>query len=343
MLALIPASGQPWPVLVLDLAACALAGLTARWPGPAATGLALVLAAYPFLPDGWATLGEYSALIPILGAGIRGRARVRATLTVTYFVILAAITWMAAPTVGGFVGGCLVWAFMIAVVWIVGNTVAALAEAHRRELVTDQVQQRQAIALDMHDTVARSLTHLRLSLERAVSRQGVSIEDLNRLRDESEQAARELRLVMNVLASTSPEVPAPPPATPLGTALSEGEQTLRGHGFSPTTTIVGDLARLDDECSRLLGAVAHEAIHNITKHAAPGSACTVLATIEPALATLTFANRIGVASPTASAGLGLSATASRLTARGGLVVTTRAESEWLLRARLPLTPLKLGS
>lgn len=86
-------NNQPWPAIALDLGACLAAALTALWPRTAGTVLVGVLTLYLVIPPGWATMGEYAALIATLGAGRRSRPSVREATVATYYDLLLVLPY----------------------------------------------------------------------------------------------------------------------------------------------------------------------------------------------------------------------------------------------------------
>lgn len=128
--------GAGWTV-ILDVAAAVLAGLTVRWPVWAGTGLGLLLVGYLFLPETAATMGEYAPLVPILGAGMRGQRRQRAWMSGGFGAVLAALTYQDYPGSPLFLLGVLVWAVLIAVLWLIGNLFTAYRRADSTRPLTD--------------------------------------------------------------------------------------------------------------------------------------------------------------------------------------------------------------
>ena len=72
------ATGQPWQIMALDLAACTAAAAAGRWLVPGSLALGAVLKVYLVIPTEWGSLGEYAGLIAIIGTGMRRQSRAQA-------------------------------------------------------------------------------------------------------------------------------------------------------------------------------------------------------------------------------------------------------------------------
>ncbi len=330
---------QPWQPMALDLIACAVAAVTPRWPRAAGVALGAVLATYVLMPAPWATLGEYTLLIPILGTGMRGHRRTRAAMTAGYFVILAAISWNDAPPGRNPVIGWVLWAVLIGALWLIGNVFLATAEAHRKARRADLLLQRQAIARDLHDTVARSLARVVMATERARIHGFASDSDLATIADAAGRGNEELRWVMAILhdPAESPQLGAAA-ETPLEHALADAESELRRHGFSVAVSVHGPLERLTAEQAEVLGAVTAEAAENIVKHAEPDTACAVILDIDDLAAQLVFVNRPGPRPPDTGqfASMGLRNIRDRLARVGGELSVDDDPEQWTTHIFVPL-------
>lgn len=330
-------TGRPWPPLALDLAACIAAALSGRWPRSSAVVLGILLGTYLVIPPGWATMGEYALLIPILGAGMRGRRLLRLVESVAYWLILVGLMLQNAPSFAGGLLGGLVWAVLIGLQWLIGNVFVTVADAHRQAHRAAIVLQRQQVALELHDTVARSLSTLAMTAERARLRGAASPDDLDLIARTASDSVGQLRQVITLLGSPDAGPPAERTPTALPDVLASAEAALARHGFTPRVHVSGDPELLGTEAGELLGAASAEALHNIVTHGDPDRACLVSAEITPTGAVLQFANAPrGDAQATHGTSLGLGALRQRIEAAGGRVTAGRADSQWLTRVDLPL-------
>ena len=194
--------GRAWQGVALDLLICAVAAGTGRWPRVTAVALAVVMVAYLLIPRSWTTMGEYAPFIPILGSGMRGATRLRALMTIGYFPLsVGRIFALAAPDQASAIAGSLLWAVLIAILWLIGNAFTAVIEAQRKARAAELGLMRQELTRELHDTVARSLTRVTLAAERARLRGGASEDDLALISDTAADGIRQLRWVMSLLAS----------------------------------------------------------------------------------------------------------------------------------------------
>lgn len=332
-------SQQPWQVFALDLAACGAAALTFRWPRAAGLALGLVLACYVPLPDDWGTMGEYAPLIPILGTGMRGANRTRLAMTAGYGALLGVLAWGSAPTPLSAVAGWAVWAMLIGVLWLIGSVSHAAVQAQERARAAELVLQRQAVAAELHDTVARSLTMVIMTAQRAALRGERSSAELERIIAAAENSMRELRLVMSLLAAPDPDLDVSVQHTSLTDALESGVTQLREQGFDVSKAVRGDLSAMSEPEAVTLGTAAQEAIANIAKHAVPGSSCAIILEVADGVAELAFVNgrSNSAESPAAGQHLGLWGMRERLHRAGGEVLVHHTVRQWITTVRLPLS------
>jgi signal transduction histidine kinase len=328
-----------------DLAACVVAAATARWPRAAGALLGAILLGYLMAPNGWATMGEYALLIPILGTGMRGQFRIRAWMSAAYFVILAAYAVKLAPTLASAMLGWVVWASLFAVLWLIGNTFHAFAEAQRQARTAEMVLQRQVLARELHDTVARSFTHVTMAAERALLRGVASAEDLKTISDEAAKGVDELRWVMTLLSDPATSVDALAAGrTSLAEALAAAQESLLAEHFQVSVSLDGDLERLDTEASMTLAAVTAEATANIVKHGDRDRPCAVVVQVGDQVGELSFINTPAVPSGAGSTAkhLGVWGMRQRLEPLGGEVVAAAEDGLWVTRVTLPLAQRRDG-
>lgn len=332
-------SAQPWPVYVLDIAAYVTAALTPRWPRAAGIVLGLILLSYLALPTEWATMGEYALMIAILGAGMRGATRVRRAMSVCYWAILTAIPLKYSPDIGTIALTGVAWAVLIATLWFVGNAFVAVTEAQRRAREADLALQRQHLARELHDTVARSLTSVTMLAERARLHGGATNAELDQIAESAAKGLQELRLMMHLLRGPVGNVPLAVVArTPLDDALTAAEDQLTRNGFQATLSVEGDLGRLSADQAGVLGAATAEAVDNMIKHGDPSAPCAIAVDLAHSACELVFINRPreprSDSDPAMT--LGVWGMAQRLAALGG-EVATESSTNWVTRVRLPLS------
>lgn len=327
-------------VAVLDVVAAALAALTARWPTIAGAALGLLLIGYLLLPEGTRTMGEYAPLISILGAGMRGQRSQRAWTSAGYGCVLVALTWQDYPGSVLFVLGVLVWAVLIAVLWLIGD----LFTAHRRAEVDAAamavIQERLVLARELHDTTARTLARVLFAGERSTSNGEVG-PAIEQLMIGVRQAADELRQSLIMLRSAEPFA-SPDRTDPLIVASAEAQRALDEAGFPTVVSIDGDLARIPRPARMSLAAALGEAVANVERHGLSGQPCAISLWADSTEVGLMVSNEIrindgkGEADDRERVELGLLGVAEQVSALGGDLDAEREGSTWLMRVTIPM-------
>ncbi len=330
---------QPWQPMALDLCACVAAAATVRWPRTAGVALGSILAAYVFVPPPWATLGEYALLIPILGTGMRGQGKARLVMSVPYLLILAAISWVDAPPGRSTILGWILWTVLIGVLWLIGNAVHRMTEAERRARKADLVLQRQALARELHDTVARSFSRIAMVAERAQLHRNSDDPDLALIADTARSGNEELRWLLALLRDPADTVLRPDRWNrSLDDALTTARDTLAGLGFQVSVVVNGASDRLTAEQLAVVSEVVGEASANIVKHAEPDTPCGIILEVGETAVELVFVNR-----PRSSArstpqitSMGLSSLKDNLARLGGGLSVDSKPEQWATRVWFPL-------
>lgn len=330
---------QPREVLALDAALFLAAALTARYPRAAGVALGAGLAAMLLIPSAWATLGEYAALIAVLGAGMRQRTRVQLAMIAGYGPLLILTTARDAPDFRGALMGAIAWSAFLGMMWAVGHLFTTVTRAHESQRKADLVLQRQQLTHELHDTVARSLTVVVRLAERMQRSGTADSECLAEITDAARAAHDQLRLVMDLLGDpTGPATPVSIGSSSLTEALRSGRALLEQHGFAPTITVEGDVELLSEERSRVLGSAAGEAFANLVKHGDPSrpSAVSVLVTADHAELTALNHPRTEIAPGLTGTALGLHGMRRSMAELGGTVSAEQIGSQWQTRITLPL-------
>ncbi|MFT4295551.1 MAG: histidine kinase [Micropruina sp.] len=328
--------GQPLAIVV-DLAACLAAALTIRWPRAAGAALGAVLLVYLASPPDWAETGEYAALIPILGTGIRSQRRERIGLSLGYWLILAVrqvVGYPGDPVRG--VLSSLVWAALFAVMWLMGSAIAAINSAQEQARIAALAQQRLVLARELHDTVARSLARLSRQAHRAADTQDAS--QLGPIADGIGHAAGQLRWLLGALRDSDQTTLSSTGS--LTTTVRECLEGLQAHGFQVSTAIDGDLDAIPLRTGGVLADIVKEATANIERHGASNRPCALVASIDETSADLAFINEVATANgqPAATTPLGLLGAAERLALVGGQLEARQEGSQWITRVTIPITP-----
>ncbi len=324
--------GSFWEALP-DLLACLAAALTVWWPRAAGVALGAVLCGLLITPPEWASLGEYAVLIPILGTGMRGQRRARSWMTAGYGVILAALTWQDLDGDAWAAVALVIWAALIAVLWLIGNLFTAYRRAQQEANVAALHEHRLALARDLHDTVARELT--RASLRAQAALEAHPSGELESVVAGIQQASARLRWIVALLRESDPVLPTDTLHGTLAEALDGAVQTLRSRGFAVAITIDGRLDAVPPALAPTLRAVFGEICANIERHADPGKPCTIVVSIDNKAIDAVFLNEVreGNAGP-GNPGMGLAGVRERLTAVGGELNTEQEGSQWICRVTI---------
>ena len=325
---------SPAPVLI-DLLAAALAAGAVRWPKQATALLIALLLLYIWAPRAWLELGHYAALIVILGAGLRRRRVQRRAMAVGSLVIFTT------DQLCGFDAGdsrafsaSLVWLGLITAMWLLGNAFTALGLAQDRARQAALAMRRLALARDMHDTVARSLTHLARGAQTAAAdsedaRFGILAEDAS-------TAISQLRLLLAALRD--PQVTKPTAATgSLPETLNRVAQDLQTHGYPVSVSVEGDLESVAVEHKEVLGDVLNEITANIQNHGAPNFPCIIAVSVEKGASDIVVINQIeqGNGPGRSAPRLGLVGAGERLVAVGGRILAQAEGDRWITRVTIP--------
>jgi signal transduction histidine kinase len=339
------ATRQPWQMIALDLAACAAAAAAGRWLVPGNLALGAILLVYLVIPTEWGSLGEYAGLISIIGTGMRRQSRARTVISLGYLAFMTALSFVDTPAGGIPWLGPIIWAVIIAATWLIGNTVAAIAEAQQLAHEARLLEQRRVLARELHDTLARSLSSIVMAAERARLK-GNDSPELVRIADTGRASVDHLRLVMNLLrnpADTSALAFTVP--IPLREAVAAAADQLQQNGFTLTTNIAGRLDALDQAQATSLGAVVGEISANIVRHGDPAASCSMMIDISDTTASLAVINGTveplpGAATPGQGEGagdrLGLWGVRQRVEALGGTLTVEGGDHRWTTMVNIPL-------
>lgn len=326
--------GDPVAIAV-DLAACAAAASTVRWPRVGGVALGIVLTVYLTAPDSWAAMGEYAAMIPILGTGVRDERRERLAMTLGYGLILVAIQVRDYPTDVRWLLGSLIWATLIAVLWLLGSGITAFIKAQDTARVVALTQQRIGLARDLHDTVARTLSQLSRQAHQAADNDDTAA--LRPLATGISKAASELRWLLGALREPD-DRPALNSTSSLADTFKALLQDLKAAGFTVNTTIEGNLDAVPRPAADVLADISREAAANIERHGAPGRPCAIVASLDGDWADIAFINEVPAAGRNKADGspLGLIGATERLAAVGGQLDARREGQQWITRVTIPL-------
>ncbi len=323
--------------LVVDLAACLAAALTLRWPRAAGAALGVILLIYVVVPYQFTEMGDYAALIVVLGTGIRSQRRTRAMLTAGYLTILAIRQFQLYQTGIQPILSTLAWAALFAVMWLIGSAIAAFDKAQEQARLAALAQQRLALARELHDTIARSLARVSRQIHDAAASGDPT--ELRSVAEQVSEAAGQLRWMLGALRDSDSEAELLTGAqSSLAGTVRDSVAQLQSHGFQVSTSIDGSLDDVPPEPGRVLSEIVQEATANVERHGATDRPCVLTVCIDANSVDLAFINEVRESgSPSGSARpLGLLGAAERLALVGGQLEARREGTHWITRVMIPI-------
>lgn len=323
--------------LTVDLAACLAAALTLRWPRAAGAALGLILLLYVVVPYEFTEMGEYAALIVVLGTGIRSQQRIRATLTAGYLPILVIRQFQLYHNGAQPFLSSLAWAALFAVMWLIGSAIAAVDKAQEQTRLAALAQQRLALARELHDTVARSLARVSRQIHEA-SASGDPAQ-LRSAADQVSEAAGQLRWVLGALRDSDSEAELLTGSqSSLAGTVRDSVAHLQSQGFQVSTSIDGSLDDVPTEQGRVLADIVQEATANVERHGAADRPCVLTVCVDTTAVDLALINEVREpGTPSGSARpLGLIGAAERLALVGGQLEARQEGTHWITRVMIPI-------
>lgn len=346
--------------LALELLVCVAAGTFGRWPtasgcvvGAGLTVLA-ALTTLVFEPSTDPRWSSFATIIPIVSAGARGLKELRRFLALWYWAVLAIIEMGVPINLVELLNGVLLWGFIIALFWLMGDALRSVA-ADRQRMERDHVaavrSQRRTIARDLHDTIAYSTTSIILRAEQAKLRglpDDELVADLDYIIAAGRRSMRDLRGMMETLRRNEPEGAGEAPHSPwqissLEEVIERRLADLDENGFRASAHIEADLAALPESVRETLAKVVSEATANMMKHGDRSAPCSILIESGDGEVEAVFINTPSPATARATLGvrgqtnhLGLVGARERVEALGGECDVTSTSPTWVLRARIPI-------
>lgn len=327
--------GNPWTIGA-DLTMCAAAAATGRWTRTASLTVLLALTPYFTFPAEWVTFGEYGPLIPILGCSIRGLRRERNWVSAGALLVLTALQIHDYPGRGDlYLLGGIIWAVIIATLWLIGAGFAAAKEAQREAQRAALAHQRLVLARDLHDTVARTVA--RVSLQASLAKESDAVNGMDQAIKGLHQIGVELRWVMVLLRELDVNVASNLTPGSLKALTDLVQQSLATRGMPMTVVLDGDDATIPGELHLIVTKCLDEAAANVERHGKQGHPCALLATVTDDALDLILINECeGEGVGTSQGGLGLLGVRELLGQVGGQVTTEREGTQWILQMKVPL-------
>ncbi|MGW4945843.1 sensor histidine kinase [Actinoplanes sp. NPDC004185] len=221
----------------------------------------------------------------------------------------------------------------------------AREEQERRQAADERLR----IARELHDVLGHHLSLINVQagvgLHLMDNRPEQAREALTAIKTASAEALREVRAVLGVLR---PEEEAAPRQPALG--LDRLTDLTADAGLPVTTETVGERRDLPAEVDRAAYRIVQEALTNVRRHAATGTAATVSVTYGPDELRLTIRNDAGRPAPrpdldaapeTDDGGSGIAGMRARAASLGGsLEAGPLPDGGYLVSAVLPTTPTR---
>lgn len=324
--------------VLLDVAMYVTAVLTIRWPRTAALALGVLLIGYFFAPQPWVELGQYAPLLAMIGAGVRGTPRLRATMGLGYLAIYVALQFQDYPT--RVLQASLVWLTLLALSWLIGSALRRY-EGLQRELRTAALnEQRLQLARGLHDTVARTLSRVALRAREASADGDTSA--LEEVAEGVTRAASELRWMLNLLREPDPDAQLAAVSGSIAQAVQDVVGRLQASGHQFSASIEGDPATVPEPVSTVVVLAIEEAVANLEQHASPAEPSALVLSVGDRQLDLVVMNQVAADGAIGAGGLGLVGLRERLSAVGGELEAGKEGTQWLTRLRVPLGPARSG-
>lgn len=219
-----------------------------------------------------------------------------------------------------------------------GQETAAHAEALR--------SQRNMIARELHDTLARANTFMVLRAQQAAAElddgpgdQAAVHQALEDIIRTGHQSVSDLRTMLRVLREDDPQGLQTPTIMPdLANALEDAHTTLNAANVRATISNSVDISQLSPSVARALAYILNESVANMVKYAAKDAQCTIQLEGEDGRVELLTINPLAdhhSKSAATSSNLGLIGIKERASALGGIARATQNGHQWLLHVTIP--------
>ncbi len=340
--ALVVQPDQGLPARLLTLTLCLGAGLSAMVPRVASVLTVASLLSFLALPAADVSVAGLASFINVFAAirlDLRWKVPLVALLSCSAY---ATMVWHSSTSLRDHLISAAFVLVLAALAIGAGSVwrIAAGRVLREREVADERVAElRAALARDLHDTVAQTLSHAAMRAHMlALSPEATPAvrEGLGRIAEECSSSAHDLRQLLSTLR----EHDGPPPgfigpladADTLAAAVEEQAQRLRDHGFMATTEV--RIGPVSSARATTLAKVTVEAASNMIKHAAAGTQCHLSITEDDDDLIAVFSNRT-TASRVNPRGLGLIGIEERAGLLRGTCRVVRDAGWWHVRVRLP--------
>ena len=330
--------GSAAQVLVFDLFLYGVVIVSSRRPIPGGVAvITLSLGMFLMSPD-TARLGEYALAMPLITGASRGPTRIWLGYTALALTLLAALTIHRGRTGAFLVSALVLWAFVFLAAWIVALMFRLLEKAERISRENALTQQRLAVARELHDTVAHSLTHIVMLAERSSLHAQPERADVLLIADAARDAVAHMRMTLVALRDTTPlSAPASCSTHTLDDVLDQTSDRLETAGFSTEISEDLDGTRLAPDALAAAAAFLGEAANNVIKHGDPAQPCGIMAEVTTEGLEIAVINKRRLDPPrTSDARLGLVGLQERAAQLRGRVTATATDDRWMILLTIPL-------
>jgi len=328
----------PWRVASVLLAAAWFAALPWRRHRPLLVAVATigVCAAVTVLTGGEAPqLSTLVALLIVPYAVVRwGSGREALTGSALLLVAAGAAIWASYSGPGDVVGG---FAVMTAALTL-GAAVRYRARARHRELDQVKLLEREALARDLHDTVAHHVSAIAIraqaGLATSVADPAAATDALRVIEAEASRALTEMRTMVRALRRDQPAETAPSPRV----ADLERLASREGDGPAVTVLLTGDVDDVPESIGAAIYRLAQESVTNARRHARHATRIEVRVTADDTSVRLRVSDDGDTSAVRQPAGYGLIGMVERAGLLGGTCEAGPNPGRgWTVTAVLPRT------
>ncbi len=330
-------SWSPFGVSLIVIS-CMCVIVAGKWTLPAAAVLAVVMFLVWFTPERALQVASFAAFFMVLLLLWHRHYRATLILGTWYLGCLISLMIPYVASTRELLSGALMWIGLMFSFAIAGELLGRQSDANeeldarRRE---ELMEQRRAIARELHDTAVYSTTMVvmraeavKLHLAEAIDAQDAierndNVSDgetrLRQMRDEyrarliddldfiartGRRATVDLRSMLSVLRmaegikdvdSLTAAERFTIPSTSLGGVLLEQANKLRAAGLEIQTAIEGDLDSVPEEVNAAFARIMTEACSNMVKHASRDVAATIMIDVQDGVLEATFVNGLSAA------------------------------------------------
>lgn len=330
-------SWSPFGVSLIVIS-CMCVIVAGKWTLPAAAVLAVVMFLVWFTPERALQVASFAAFFMVLLLLWHRHYRATLILGTWYLGCLISLMIPYVASTRELLSGALMWIGLMFSFAIAGELLGRQSDANeeldarRRE---ELMEQRRAIARELHDTAVYSTTMVvmraeavKLHLAEAIDAQDAierndNVSDgetrLRQMRDEyrarliddldfiartGRRATVDLRSMLSVLRmaegikdvdSLTAAERFTIPSTSLGGVLLEQANKLRAAGLEIQTAIEGDLDSVPEEVNAAFARIMTEACSNMVKHASRDVAATIMIDVQDGVLEAAFVNGLSAA------------------------------------------------